>query len=271
MQLDALLRSLYQNSIKFFNEIVVIYKTSNNLHRKSYKILQNRFPNILFYRESFFSSLKKNLIKTLKSNFDYIMFMTDDDILFDKLFELDKFEIINLMKEYSLATFSIRLGTNCIYSHPANKFFEIKNYQIVKNKYLVWDWTKQMEGDFNYPLSLDGHLFSKKQILSFLDNFKGNPNHLESHLQKFNNVISPNMASFIKSKLVGIPINRVSKYSSNYYGKNYYYSPDELALRYINDEEIDLFSMDFSRIIGAHQELNLIFKKRHNSTIQFEF
>ncbi len=272
MQLDALLRSLHQYSKNFFNDIIVIYKTSHPLHTKSYQLLLNRFPDIKFYKENLFNSFKKRIIKSLNNDYEYIMFMTDDDILFDNISESDKYDIVNLMKEYNLATFSLRLGINCIYSHPANKFFKVNNYQVIKNKYLIWNWTEQMEGDFNYPLSLDGHLFLKNQLLNWVKSFKGlNPNHLESYLQRFNNSISKKMGSFVKSKLVGIPVNLVSNYSSNYYGKTHYYSPIELAQRYINDEEIDFFSMDFSNIIGAHQELKLVFRRKINLKFQFEF
>ena len=262
MQLHALLKSLDFYAKDFFNHITIIYKTSNRLHSKTYKQLISNYTNILFLKENFLASFKKLLTKSLQYSSEYIVFMTDDDLLFSPLTANDKQAILTLMHQQSLVTFSLRLGLNCTYSHPANLHFQLKNYAVIQSDYLLWNWKEQDKGDFNYPLSIDGHIFKMLDFMEWIQDFNGqSPNHLEAYIQKENSVVSKMMGAYTHSKLVGIPINLVSDFSSNYYGKKYCYNQDDLAKKYLNGYIIDFLSMDFSNINSAHQELELKFKK----------
>lgn len=270
MQLDALLRSVFHFSKNFFDKISVIYTYSNFLHYRSYKKLINQYQcNVSFYKESIFYSFSRLVQKVINENYSHVLFMTDDDIVFKHLSLSDKKFIIDILENETVCTFSLRLGLNCTYSHPANLHFKLKNYQIINNEYLMWNWREQDPGDFSYPLSLDGHIFTKNTLLPILSSFKGkNPNVLESFMQNFLSIIPNKIYSFIHSKMVGVPVNRVSISSSNHYGKKFFYDNKLLAKKYLQGYIIDFHKMNFENIYSAHQELELFISKNHNNTLK---
>lgn len=265
MQLEGLLKSLEIYSESFFDTIYVIYKCSNKFHKKSYKILTRHYPRIIFKEENFIHSFKNILLKILpKEKNSFICFMVDDDMLYRSISLIEKNKILNFLSEQShiYSTFSLRLGINCTYSHPAQKHFRIKNYYYLGSNIISWNWKEQEEGDLNYPLSLDGHIFSAHSIYNMLCklNFK-DPNTLEYELQKFNSSIHDYMLSFEHSRLVGVPINAVTKTAKNPHSTQYTYNPNILAQMFIDGFRIDISKLDFSNIYSAHQEIQLIFKK----------
>jgi hypothetical protein len=187
--------------------------------------------------------------------------MVDDDLFYKPIYEKSKSEIFSILNCNDFVCFSLRLGLNCIYSHPANCYFNLKNYKEINNELIEWNWNEQEKGDFNYPLSLDGHIFRWNLLKNYLIKINApNPNVLESKMQNFLHYMPPKMISFKHSVLFGIPINRISNSSSNYFGKNFFYSSDELCQRYLNDEIIDIENLDTNNITSAHQEIALKFK-----------
>ena len=72
------------------------------------------------------------------------------------------------------------------------------------------------------------------------------------------------MISFETSKLVSIPANLVNDSFKNRHGIQYYFSEKELNDRFLNNETIDLASMDFTNINGPHKEIEYKFKNGNN-------
>jgi hypothetical protein len=84
---------------------------------------------------------------------------------------------------------------------------------------LAWLW-KYGELDWKYPLSLDGHIFKRMEILALLKTLDfDSPNRLEEKLQKFQAVFSWRLGvCYAKSRLVNIPYNRVNTDIKNRHG-----------------------------------------------------
>ena len=236
----------------FFN-INIIYKTTAPHYESAYKTLIKEHPDVNFNieEEDFYNQV---LSFVRKQKFKLFSFMTDDSVIFKTL----QFNKINI--DDDAACFSLRLGLNCNYSHPASKSYETKNVSN-NNGVLKWRWDEN-EVDFAYPLSVDGHIFKKEFILKILERCPfTSPNTLEANLQHFLPIIGERfMHSFEESKLVSIPVNKVNDVFNNPYGKKISYSEKELVREYINGKRLDFVNMDFTDVNGPHQEIKFILK-----------
>jgi hypothetical protein len=257
-QLNLLLDSIKDNALFLFDIIHVLYK-SDDYYKTGYDKIKKKFHDVNFYEEKNF---RRDIFKLINDDIEATTFMVDDAVVFRKIIA-NKIDIIKpVVNDYVI--FSLRLGKNCTYSHPANLHYSLGEHEV-NGEYLIFDYTKQQVGDFRYPLSTDGHIFNTKLIKDLLIEIDfNNPNTLEAYLQRFvvANSIPKTIKCFNESKLVSIPANLVNETFMNRHGLEFSMSEKELNYRYISGESIDLNSMDFSNINGPHKEIKYIFKKK---------
>lgn len=257
-QLNLLLDSLKTNALSLFDKISVLYKTDDEEYLSGYKKLFEKYPTIIFYNETNF---RHDLIKLIDDNIEATTFMVDDAVVYNPILTR-KIDIIRPVVENNII-FSLRLGKNCNYSHPANLHYELGEHEI-DGEYIIFDYTKQQIGDFRYPLSTDGHIFNTRLIKDLLIEIDfRNPNTLEAFLQRFvaTNSIPKIMKCFSESKLVSIPVNLVNDTFNNRHGLEFGITERELNNKFLSGESIDFKSIDFSNINGPHKEIKYIFKK----------
>jgi len=257
-QLHLLLESIEKNSKDLFDSIFVIHTYTDKDYFDGYSKTIKRFSNVSFIVEDNFF---KDTMRLINGNgFEYSTFMVDDNVFYRKL-PIDREKIFNLFKNHNnpISCFSLRLGLNCNYSHPANLSYTIGDYKNVSD-FIKVDVSKQ-KVDFAYPLSVDGHIFKNDFIKSCLSSIGlfTNPNTLESKLQYLLHRINKNMCFFKESVLVGIPNNIVNNTHNNRRGLKFYFSEKELNIKYNNDEVINLEKMDFSNVNGPHKEIQYKF------------
>jgi hypothetical protein len=256
-QLNLLLDSLKTNAPLLFDKISVLYKTDNEDYLFGYQKVFDKFPSIYFFNENNF---RKDLFKLIDDEIEATTFMVDDAVIYQQILAR-KIDIIKPVVE-DFVIFSLRLGKNCNYSHPADLHYELGEHEV-DGEYMTFDYTKQQNGDFKYPLSTDGHIFNTtfiKDLLIEID-FR-NPNTLEAFLQRFvaTNSIPTTIKCFTESKVVSIPANLVNDSFNNRHGLEFGISEKELNDKYLNGEIIDLKSMDFSGVNGPHKEIIYKFK-----------
>lgn len=255
-QLNLLLDSLKNNAPVLFDKIHVLYKAEAD-YDLGYEKLKERYTGINFHKETNF---RHDLFKLIDDEIEATTFMVDDAVVFKQILAR-KIDIIKPVVE-NFVIFSLRLGENCVYSHPANLHYTLGEHEI-DGEYITFDYTKQQIGDFRYPLSTDGHIFNTKLIKDLLIeiNFY-NPNTLEALLQRFvvTNSIPSVVKCFRESKLVSIPVNLVNDSFNNRHGLEFGISEKELNDKYLNGEIIDLKSMDFNGVNGPHKEIIYKFK-----------
>lgn len=263
-QLHLLLESIKNNSNDLFDKIFIIYTYTDKEFFDGYCKLIKQFPKVSFIVEDNFFKDTMKLISD--SSFNYTTFMVDDDVFYQKLY-IDREKIFNLFNDQNkpISCFSLRLGLNCNYSHPANLSYTIGNYETIDDFIKVN--INEQKGDFAYPLSVDGHIFKTDFIKSCLNSIGvfTNPNTLESKLQHLLNRIDKYMCFFYESVLVGIPNNIVNTTHNNRMGLRFYFSEKELNVKYKNGEIINLESLDFSNINGPHKEIEYKFSESKNS------
>lgn len=246
MQLDACLRSIERLS-PYGGPIVVIYRATNPAFGEGYEALDVG-PRVRLVAESDF---RRDVLDVLSSGADYFAFHTDDDIFFRTISTAP-------IPPPGFAAFSLRLGTNTTQSYALNRSQKPPAMRS-REDLVAWDWTRA-DGDFGYPLSLNGHVLSAQLLLRLLRRARfSNPNHLEAELHVRRHLVPPWMLAFRESSVVSIPANIVTSTHTNRAGTDPELSPSALNERFLAGQRIDAGAMDFSSVRGAHQEIPLVF------------
>lgn len=257
MQLNALLESLVAKfPFAILGEVKILYK-SDKPYTQNYKKLKRKYCDFIWKEEG--PSFKSDLINLMETTNGYTSFLVDDIIFFGEIKE-------NCIPQNSDLCFSLRLGKNCTYSHPADSSYSLPRL-VEDSETISWFWPG-CEYDFGYPMSLDGHIFRSIEIRNMVAQVQfTNPNMLEAALAYSNpylhhtSGISRVMRSYPESMIVGVPVNRVNTQFENRYGKDFRFSEIELNDLFTEGKVIDLDGMQFSKINGPHKELEYVFKK----------
>ena len=251
-QLDLLIRSL-QKHWKISANFNILYTYSMEEFKRGYDKLRGTCNSGNFYLEKYF---KRDLAKLLQSDCKYTMFLTDD-IVFTKDFTIDpvfnKFRK-RLVAKNDVGCFSLRLGKNIAYSYPLDK--KIKVPMTTKFIY-TWKWRKH-EGDWGYPMSVDGHVFLTKDMMPLCESVKFyNPNSLEAALAN-NPTNKPFMMCYKEPRLINLAINRVQDTFPNRAGN---VDPRYLNNRYLNDGKIalELIEIFANTVNSCHVECEPVF------------
>ena len=179
--------------------------------------------------------------------------------LFPYSFSLDKkLTIINqgpalkkLLSSYKInkenfnEIFSFRYGFDLEYSFAYDKVQKIpmmeKEISDDGNLFYMWKWNDEPESpDWCYPLSVDGHVFSRKELFLMCNNISFNtPNSLEANLQVFVDFYKYRHGiMYDKVKLVNVPCNLVQNEFCN--RSTGYYSSKELLLVWKQGKRINV-------------------------------
>jgi len=242
LQLDGLLTSIQQNC-DIFDKVNILHKATEWDYEKGYNILIEENKDKSRYNFIKETNFKKDT-ESLFNDFSHTCFLVDDCILYREIKHFEKLWLSKIDKEI---IFSLRLG---LYQRTTNASDSICRF----------DWSKD-KGDFNYPLSVDGHIFETGYITNLIKNIDYcNANKLEIGLQTFKESAPSFMACFFGSILVSIPVNKVSDTSSCSAGSEYSYSTEYLNKLFLEGKRLDYNNMDFSDIKGCHQEIKFKFK-----------
>ena len=250
MQLNLLLESIKANAPESM-ALNVIYKASSEEYKAGYDKLAALHPDVSMIEETSFKEQVLELMST--PGFDYTCFFVDDDIIY-KPFDINKCLSV-LEGDDDVFCFSLRLGKNVkvCYTMQAEN---VLRGESIEDDIMKWNWSVHYL-DFGYPLSVDGHIFRAKEILKLTKKVHfNNPNTFEGGLQVFDNYPREKMASFLDSVLVNSPSNIVNDTHPNRSGTEPVNSPKALNDAFLGGGVIDLSIMNFSNIVGCHQELD---------------
>ncbi len=257
-QLKLLLDSLKVNSNNLFDDIFVIYRFDSE-YQQGYDKLKLEYSDVVF-KFQHEHSFKDDVMRFLNEENEFTTLMVDDAVLFRPVTET-KENILNTIDSNSIC-FSLRLGKNCTYSHPANLSYKLGEH-IVNGDLMSLNYMAQQVGDLSYPLSTDGHIYKTRVLKMMLEQLQfNNPNTLEAMMQSFIRlrIIPPMVHCFTESKLVSVPANLVNTTFQNRHGLEHFMSEKELEEKYVGGECIDLSALDFSEVNGPHKEIKYIFK-----------
>jgi len=266
-QLDLCLKSIYKNlsSLSEHWSIYVIYTFSSEDFEDGYNELVKEYysksKSIYFFPEYKYKGFKKTLEYCMKHWEDQVLFFTDDDIVYRKF----EHAYSNISTEESFCT-SFRLGTNTFVQDQYTNSNCLVPDEVIMGDGIIrtWNWKKQRKDtNFAYPFSVDGHMLPSNLAKKIINNTPKyyNPNSLEGKAQNYMqddiDNLPEEMSCFEKSYVINTPLNRVQETCHNRAGKFFGSTPEELNKKFLEGERLTLEGMDFSTIIGVHQELKL--------------
>ena len=259
MQLQAAIESFFLHcgdSDKA--KLYVLYSHSNQMHRRQYNRLKEKFDNISFVEQTNF----KEQVLAVIDNCEHVLFMVDDN-LFVRDFYLS--DIVRSLRSNSdAAAFSLRLGKNTNYCYPRDANQGLPQFQQLDSGILKYDWT-QAEFDFGYPLEVSSSVYGAADIRQLLAQLEfDNPNVLEGLMAANARLYTKSKANLLcyeRSVTFCNPINTVQSVWANRAGTNHRYSADNLAQLFEQGTKIDVERYSNFVPNACHQEVELSLKK----------
>ncbi|MCL5126495.1 MAG: hypothetical protein M1511_18745 [Deltaproteobacteria bacterium] len=302
MQVQATLQSFLAHCADTENiRINVLYTCSNEQHSRQYLQLAQEWqshPQVRFIEQNRFRRDVFNILNPYSStsfqNSIYaflahvhprivrvcrclvspprtpslIMFLVDDAI-FTHEFRLSEIIECLAMRRDALG-FSLRLGENTTYSYMSDREQQLPVFEPVDSNVQKYMWTKA-DQDFGYPLEVSSSIYRLVDVIPILLEIKfDNPNLLEGGMNKRRNRFAstrPFLLCYNRSVAFCNPVNLVQTVSlQNRAGTKRHYSPTELANLFDAGNRINFEAYHHTTPVSCHQEMELVFKKRDNTS-----
>lgn len=261
-QLDALLRSIYQNC-PIFDNFIVLYDASTDDFELGYQKLADDHHIGLTKQENFEKDTKDLLDRFTCLCMDYVCLMTDDSLFF-KPAPFEAADVDRVFQKYNPAAISLRLGLNSAQPIGGNRVMKILDYEADDGGvFIYWDRTRYPSCyDLNYPLTLDGNIFQRDTLSRLVNcvSFK-EPNDLEIKLLSQTYKLPSTTVSCRHSICTNLELNMVQTMIKNNLG-SYPYSLEELNKMYLDNIELDFNAMDFSNVTNSHEDIKPVFVKK---------
>ncbi len=260
IQLYGLLESYFdrvQNPVPLH----IVYRATTAEHRRAYdEVFQllDHLPikPILQNEKIHFRPIILDLLNQLQTS---RVFFLVDDILFIEPVDLQT------LTSFDTRDFvpSLRLGNHLTRCYTMNMPQAVPRHEIIQiatDELLIWKWSNGSL-DWGYPLSVDGHIFDRQEILYFLQNTDFTaPNTLEGHLQKHLEYFKNRWGvCYPKGRIVNIPWNKVQSENDNLHGTVH---QNDLLDHWTKGFCIDVQSFYGVKNLSCHQEFELKLKKR---------
>lgn len=227
MQLHALLGS-YRDQVMNAPRLTVIYRVTSPGHAEAYNAVFQEFEDIieLAVQQETRESFRGLVLEALnKANAKNIFFLVDDNLFSESV---DIREFASHASTYCVPT--LRHGENLSKSYVVQKpqrrpdLFSFQHEEmkreVLPTDLLAWCWNCG-ELDWAYPLSVDGHILQRDEVIAMAHAIEFNsPNTFEGNLQVFKAMFEWRTGlCYKKSRLVNIPYNRVQSDIENIHGE----------------------------------------------------
>lgn len=244
--------------------LFIIYNASTPAHAKAYEQVEKAFAKtpakVTFVRETkkFREVLPEVLAKVQTRNLFYLV----DDIVLIRKWDLRLAATVNPLE----VTLCPRLSPHIRRSYTANVDIEVPAFRKApesskaNGELFEFTWGEGT-GEWNYPASVDGNVFStaEMRVLTSIATFKA-PNTYEGALMEFADIIGSRRAiCYGESKILNLPLNRVQHEVANLAGN---VSADELLEKYNAGYMLNTAPLRKHTPISPHEEHTLAFIKR---------
>ena len=253
LQLHMLLKSMrYYTSPSI--DPYIIYSTSSEKFNNAYEELFHEYSNLFSMAiNDDNKGFQRTLIDLLK-NIDSgkIIFFVDDIFFKNKL----RWSEVSCY-DYKKIIPSLRLSPNLNFCYTINDT-QILPPLVNKNNKIFWYW-HEGDYDWNYPLSLDGNVYDRQEILNMIISLEfDSPNTLELSMQVYRKKFLKRMGvCFLNSIIVNNPINRVQSDIPNIHGELH---QDYLLELWDEKKRINFIKYKGFVNVSAHQELKYTYE-----------
>ena len=258
-QLELLLRSLkrYWNGWETL-ALTVVYTYSSDGFARGYERVLELHPEPAYVCERDDArSFKELTLAVIDPDVELTAFLVDDDV-FRRPFSLEAPEIEALRRDPSLACVALRLAPHVDYTYPLDR---LTPPRLDADR--TWAWAEG-DGYWDYPMSLDGHVFRTAELLPLLRelDFK-NPNTLENELA-LRPLAAPRGICPAEAVVVNIPANRVQSAFPNRCGD---VPPEALNVHFRSGALLALEPIAAVVNRGAHEEIPFAWERTSAPTV----
>jgi hypothetical protein len=263
-QLDALLRSIRERVEAWEKRALwsVVFTASTREFARGYEIVraEHRADAIEIIDErSRSGGFKSIVVDTMQRQHQangapWCMFLVDD-MIFKASWPLDGGRPMRRLKtDPRVLCLSLRM---C----PRYDYCYVKNRRV-KRPFMAffgrWNWLK-CEGDWRFPMSLDGHIFRHDDIFPLVQQSEfEEPNTFEGKLHQNRIKTRPLMTCYAESVVVNLPVNRVQQVRDSRAGEDHGVSAEELNASFLAGKRVSLapiYALKDNR--GCHHEMPL--------------
>lgn len=260
LQLNTLIAS-YKYFVADAPKISITFGSSNDRYKNSYLEVFERHKDIIKeidFRED--DQFQKSLLSIVNKVESKSLFFLVDDNIFTREITISSLANYDLRK----TTPSLRMHEKlewCYNQYAKQKLPPIYSENLLNELHFSWVYDEG-EFDWNYPLSLDGHLFDTEEIKIILNNIDFNsPNSLELNMQLFNEIFKFRRGvAYKKPVMVNVPCNRIQDEINNPFAQTYH--QEELLEKWEYGLEIDFKKISNIVNTAAHQSVEFSFVKR---------
>jgi hypothetical protein len=255
IQLHALLSSM-KEMVSGNHRVTVLHRYDDEYQQSLNEVIE-LFPDVKFLHEE---SFRDQVLSLVDESGEHCAFLVDD-IIFKESVDCDT--PVQILRDHPrIFCFSLRLGVHLDHCFPLGSAMRVPD-GAVSSGYFVWNW-RNSEHDWNYPLSLDGHIFRTDQMKQMAEavNYR-NPNEFEAALQMLSKHpgLPPECISSVRSTILNVPMNRVQDEFKN--------RCLDVSVEDLHDEWKRGNEIDRSRLVGyinhgAHEPLTLTFRSRND-------
>ncbi len=252
LQLHALLSSYFEQ-VDHPVPLHILYTASSERHAQAYRELFEMFADRIqtLVREVSFRSDLLDILHRVRSA--KVLFLVDD-IVFTRPVAMADF------LRFSTRRFvpSLRLGEHLRYSYTMQREQPLPPFvsgPVEEPDKRCWVWDAGVL-DWNYPLSVDGHLFATGEILALAErcSFR-NPNSFENELQRYRPLFLPRFGvCYAEARIMNLPLNRVQTQNRNVCGDVH---QDLLLDWWFQGKRIDYRKLYGFSNRSAHQEVTV--------------
>lgn len=249
MQLDLLLRS-FKHFVPYADDyrIDVLYRCSSESFHKGYQILASRVDHDVHFTEE--RKFRLDVVSLVNPRKPSTVFFVDDTV-FKNPFDFFDEQHALFATDPSILCRSLRLHPGLTYCYTRNKPMRAPTF--ASDGSFFW---RGEDGDFGYPMSLDGHIFRTRDILPYLLQLEyRDPNTLEDEMSK-TPLSAPKMVCYGEAVILNIPINRVQSTIANRHGN---IPAEYLNDLYLSGKRLALEPLKGIKNISCHQEVEIGF------------
>jgi len=260
-QLDAAISSMKKFFVNWQNHnIVVLYRSTNDKFKQGYELVKQRHNDLIYVEENNFRINMDFILNTYKT--DYLVMMCDDDIWKEPFNTEDHdFQFFDLNKDKGICCFSLRMHPRISKCYTAGNIDTHPPKQFLHENPYVWQWTnEELKGDWNYPNSVDCHIFVYDDMYNLLMRRDiVSVSHIEVIISQLApRSMKPFMACSNKSAIFNIPLNAVQEICRNI--------NMGITIDYLNEKYLEGYIIDIDNYVGfdnisPHQELPITLKR----------
>lgn len=268
LQLYAFLESV-ERHVEHLANIHVIYRSTDSRFENGYQTVFSRFPFVRAHKQGKkapkdFKPLVQKCVYNKQSPCPYIMFAVDDIIITD---HIDISECVKALEKYKCWFFSLRLGKNITDTviNPVVSLNRLPGGQPagkdVGKDFFRWSFDDpSAQGSWNYPNSVDLHIYRKKELRRVLKKAKyHNPNMLEAEWHWHYPPKRNTGVSYRHSKAINIPLNVVNPFWNS---ANLNISAWTLLDKFLEGYKIDIDKFRSISNSATHMDYEVSYIKR---------